>query len=252
MAAHIPIIASAITAWQFFISHWRTALTYAALQAGVALAFAALSPTAAGAVVFMGYLFITLSVQAALIRLALGKGAPGLGLRLGKDEFNILISAVVLTVVISFMLFLTFLGLAILMQLFGVLQFNEAGELQPLSNAQLLYVQIAGLAVVILAMSRFCLVFVDTVATGRLRPLHTWSWTKGEAIRIIGCYGLTAGPMQLISFAIVLLAPANPFFMFLTMIITLPVSALSAGLTAHLYRGLQPSEDPFDPIIEQD
>jgi hypothetical protein len=118
----------------------------------------------------------------------------------------------------------------------------------------------------ILLTSRFYLAAPATVDRQRILTFETWPWTKGAMLRITAARLLLLIPANLFVGAIGLLvgrlagmntldpatisgaAASNPiaylFYLFVTSFLSISLySALEAGLSSYLYRGLKPADE---------
>jgi hypothetical protein len=121
-----------------------------------------------------------------------------------------------------------------------------------------------------LLTSRFYLAAPATVDQQRILTFETWSWTRGSMLRILGARLLVLIPANIFVGAIGLLvgrlvgmntldpgtmtaaassnAPGYLIYIFVTAFLSIGLySALEAGLSSYLYRGLKPAEEATPP-----
>jgi hypothetical protein len=246
------------------------AVMFSAVAALSAITSPATSPGLGGAALLltMASIAFGLGYTAFVYRLALRNDASGFfGLKVGKDESNLLGA----TVVVGFFFAIVFvLGVVIFsvamvpaaaqanVDLSGITPGDEAAVVQAFGEIfrgpggpYLMALGVALGAIVIWLGLRLFLVNVATVAEGRIMAFSTWSWTKGDALRILAAALIVILPIALpigigvgiigaavgtnaAGAAVLTFLQARAQNLFL-------VPALS-GMSAFLYRGLRPPD----------
>jgi hypothetical protein len=223
---------------------------------------------AASLVITLVTILFGLGYTALTYRLALRNDSSGFfGLKVGKDESNLLGAAVVVG---FFFLIVVVLGIVIFsialmpaaeqagVDLTSIAPEDEAAMLQAFGEifkgpgGPFLIALCVLLGAFVLWLSlRLFLVNVATIAEGRIMAFSTWSWTKGDALQILAATLVVVIPIAVpIGLAIGALGAALgagavgdtvlTFLQALAQNLFL-VPAIS-GLSAFLYRGLRPPD----------
>ncbi|HEY7798148.1 MAG TPA: hypothetical protein VIA80_05245 [Hyphomonadaceae bacterium] len=272
-AGKVPILKCFEQAWRFLFDHWRLLAPAAiapALANGIALALSPVNTTGAGnpmseltgfAIVTIASVFFTAAVLRKIVR---DEFIPPLGLAFGQDETRLLgvlgcyLAIFVPPVVLLAVVFQVFLlsriaaspeELAELMA--DSERFSEA-VLQQLGAGGLLLLDVILVALVIIAvvaLARLSMVNAATIGEKKVVFFQSWSWSKGNVLRILAALVITALPatlLDLIVAAVVLgLAGAGPAPVqavagavtgFIQSLLSIPAIALGAIL----YQGLRP------------
>lgn len=265
----VPILESARAGYAFMRGSLRTVGPAAVAAAAVSGLAQAIPPGSGAALVEITSLAVSVMFSAFVLRLALrGDSAGFYGLRVGRDEANL---AGAMIWVGFFFLILLLIGLFVfsigivgaarsagvnLEALAGDPEAMSAAALKIIREAPLLWLLgLAGLAVLVWLSARLALVSAATIGEGRIMGFSTWSWTKDNALPIIGAMVLVSLPLSFaLAFVIGLLssllqvqdlAAASPLARGVVGFIAglgqyLFVLPAANGLMAHLYKGLRP------------
>ncbi len=283
----VPILECVRASWTFLVQHWRLFLPAAALvaaisQTGAILSFllapaegqsqSALQAAIDQVLIYAPALIASVVFAAAVLRKAVRDEFTGrTGLAFGADERRLL--GVMLAMAC---LFLPLIGLVLLVLSITVfsriatsqealealladpdamnaaiaLALGEAG-----SAALSLFIMII-FAIFILLAARLCMVNAATIGERRIVIFQTWSWSRGNVLRVIAALILTFLPVIMInnligSVAIAVMqsasgaGPSIPVFVlasFAVSFVTTLTSLPTVAPGAILYKGLRPKD----------
>jgi hypothetical protein len=282
----VPVIACIRAAWAFFLENWRLFIPAAAIvafvsQVGPLLAGLAASPnrppqSALQAVfgdflVYLPGIIAGLMFTAAILRKAVRDEflAPT-GLAAGADEIRLLGAGLAMAC-----LFIPLGGLVALVlwiALFSKIVTSEAAMQALLNDPEAMnkaIVEALGeggamalslflmlvMAIFIVLVARLYMINAATIGERRIVLFQTWSWSRGNVLRMIGAMILTVLPVMLIDNIVQTIAvsflvaiPEGSRFMpgllasaivaFASAMTTIPVAALGAVF----YKGLRPPD----------
>ena len=272
-AGKVPVLKCFESAWRFLFENWRLlapAAVVPAIANGIALAMAPASGAASlindlGGVmiVMVASVFFAAAVLRKIVR---DEFIPPWGLAAGQDEMRLLgvlgclLAIFVPPVVLIGVVFQVFLlsriatspeELAELMQdseafSEAVLQQLGAGGLLMLDAILVVLIVIGVIAIVRLMMAN-----AATMGERRVVFFQTWSWSKGNVLRMLGALVLTTLPAMLLDLIVAALVlgvagagPAPVQFLaggvtgFVQSLLSIP----SIALGAILYKGLRPPD----------
>jgi hypothetical protein len=243
-AGKVPILKCFEDSWRFFFANWRLLLPAAALPA-VASGLAPLLGSASASVfglllASVAGLLANVFFTAAVLRKAVRDDfiAP-LGIAFGEDETRLL--AVFLCFVLLFTPFAILFGLVFTVMALGRAGLTEA-EIEAMAAdpeaAERLFSEFlatplgASLAIVCFVVFAYVgvrLAMVNAAAVGERRIVffQTWSWSRGNVLRMLAAIVLTTLPVMVVNvflteLALSLAGPTAP----------LPVLALASALVA--------------------
>jgi hypothetical protein len=273
-AGKVPVLKCFESAWRFLFENWRLFLPAAAVPAianGLSLA---LSPATAGAANLMndfgGMMIVTIAsvffTAAVLRKVVRDEFIAPWGLAAGPDEMRLLgvlgcfLAIFVPPIILIGVVFQIFLlsriaaspeELADLMADSEV--FSEA-IVQQLGAGGLLMLDVILAVLIVIAIVtvvRLSMVNAATIAERRIVFFQSWSWSKGNVLRMLGALVITTLPamlLDLIVAAVVLgiagAGPAPVQFLaggivgFVQSLLSIPAIALGAVL----FKGLRPSD----------
>ena len=274
-AGKVPVLKCFEQAWRYLFAHWRLlapAAVVPALANGIALALSPVSPTGATnpvsdltgmAIVTIASVFFTAAVLRKVVR---DEFIPPWGLAFGQDETRLLgvlgcflaifVPPVVLLAVV-FQIFLLSRIAASPEELAALMadseKFSEA-VLQQLGAGGLLMLDAIIVALIIIGvivLVRLSMVNAATIGERKVVFFQTWSWSKGNVLRILAALVITALPAMLLDLivaaAVLGIAGAGPAPIqaaagavvgFVQSLLSIPAIALGAIL----YQGLRPSD----------
>jgi hypothetical protein len=270
----VPVIACIRAAWAFFLENWRLFIPAAAIvafvsQVGPLLAGLAASPnrppqSALQAVfgdflVYLPGIIAGLMFTAAILRKAVRDEflAPT-GLAAGADEIRLL-GAGLVALVLWIALFSKIVTSEAAMQALlndpeamnkAIVEALGEGGAMALSLFLMLV-----MAIFIVLVARLYMINAATIGERRIVLFQTWSWSRGNVLRMIGAMILTVLPVMLIDNIVQTIAvsflvaiPEGSRFMpgllasaivaFASAMTTIPVAALGAVF----YKGLRPPD----------
>jgi len=272
----VPVVECAVTSWRFFLENWLRFLPAAAIVgviSGVAPALlvsgaqgaqAAFSDlTGFSVTAIAGVFFI-----AAVLRKAVRDEFHGpTGLSFGADETRLIGVLAAMGLLFIPPLFLFFILCAVI--LFGRIASTpeqletlaadqaalERAFLEALSTPAGMVMQIVGLIfliVLLVVSARLVMVNAATIGERKMVFFQTWSWSKGNVLRIIAATILTALPIALVNLILSSIlggAGATQTSLPAAMVINSALSVIAAlgsipsiALGAHLYKGLRPPD----------
>lgn len=271
-AGKVPIRESAGQAVRFAVEQWRSVLMVAGI-AGV---------VQGGGFLLLGLhpfwlalvLVSTVAVTAALVALALD-GPKGLAQRLLTDTGRIAASSAIVGFFMAIIVFIIiYVAMSVLIAPFAEEAkaaaenqvrmaeiMNRAIESQP--NV-LLWAGLIGAAIMFVLTTRFYLVAPASVDLKRIVVFNSWTWTRGNVLRIIAArlllllpaLFLTGAAQTLVALAtgapngdplqLAAMGQSNPvgfglFYAGAAFVQVALYSSLEAGLSTYLYRGLKPA-----------
>jgi hypothetical protein len=267
----VPVIECVVASWRFLFENWRQLLP-AALVASAISTLAPLIIAAGGAASFGMIVAATLVTMladvvlaAAVLRKAVrNEFVPPLGVGLGQDEFRLI------AVLASFGLLLA-PPIVVLAFIYTAIALGQAGlteseieamasdpdavnriMMQAASTPPGALVCVVGVLLFALLFTRLYLVNAATIGEKRIVFFQTWSWSKGNVLRIFAAIVVTLLPAILIS-AIVSeilagLVPASAGLVaitarvFVASVIGAFLSIPPTALGAQLYKGLRPPD----------
>jgi hypothetical protein len=266
----VPVVECAVVAWRFFLEHWQRFLPAAvivALVSGIAPALlVAGQPAALGDLFVMAISTIAgIFFVAAVLRQAVrGEFQGPAGLAFGLDETRLfgVLGAMALLVVPPILLFSVVVFVVLLGRMGGSPEELEALAADPeafnralneaLATPAGMVIQVIGLVMIgVLLVVSARLIMVNAAAIGERRIVffQTWSWSKGNVLRIIAAMILTALPVALFNLVVgSILSSAVELQAGVVAIVREIVIALigalglipQIALGAHLYKGLRP------------
>jgi hypothetical protein len=286
-AGKVPIIECVRSAWVFLFEHWRrflpAALVAAAIaQVGLILGVLTAAPAAATQTALQSFLgdlmimlpaaFAGLMFTAAVLRKAVRDEfiAPT-GMAFGADEVRLLGAAVAMMCMFLPLVALVFIVLTVVV--FSRIATSDAALQALLADPEALNAAITtalgdgGAAALSLFILIVCVLFIvmaarlyminsATIGERKIVLLQTWSWSRGNVLRVIAAMILTVLPVMMIDNLIVSIfsaipvtpdgtAPSLPLLLFagfsvsfVTAITSIPVVVLGAIL----YKGLRPRD----------
>jgi hypothetical protein len=273
-AGKVPVLKCFEQAWRFLFENWRLFVPAAVVPAvanGLALAMSPATPGAANLVndlggmliVTVASIFFSASVLRKVVR---DEFIPPWGLAAGQDELRLLgvlgcfLAIFVPPVILIGVVFQVFLLSRIAAspeELTELMQDSEAlseAILQQLGAGGLLMLDVILVTLIVIAvvvMVRLSMVNAATIGERRVVFFQTWSWSKGNVLRILGALLITTLPallLDLIVAAFVLsIAGAGPAPIqllagvvvgFVQSLLSIPAIALGAIL----YKGLRPPD----------
>lgn len=286
-AGKVPIIECVRSAWVFLFEHWQKFLpaalvTAAIAQIGLILGVLTASPGAASPSMlqtFLGDLMVMLPAgiaglmfTAAVLRKAVRDEFIGpTGVAFGADEVRLLGAAVAMMCMFLPLVALLFIVLSVVV--FSRIATSDAALQALLADPEALNAAITAAlgeggsialslfilvvcALFIVMAARLYMINSATIGERRIVLLQTWSWSRGNVLRIIAAMILTVLPVMMIDNLIVsiftsMLAPAEgagtslPLLLlagfsisFVTAMTSIPVVVLGAVL----YKGLRPRD----------
>ena len=265
----VPVVECAVVAWRFFLENWQRFLPAAvivALVSGIAPAL-----LVSGQATPLGQLLVAaistivgIFFVAAVLRQAVrGEFQGPAGLGFGPDETRLfgILGATALLVVPPILLFSVVVFVVLLGRMGSADQldalaadpeaFNRALN-EALATPAGMVVQLIGLVligVLLVVSARLIMINAATIGERRIVFFQTWSWSKGNVLRIIAAMILTALPVALFNLIVnSILSGAvgrqgGAAAIMLEVVIAL-IGALGLipqiALGAHLYKGLRP------------
>lgn len=273
-AGKVPVLKCFESAWRFLFENWRLFMPAAAVPAianGLSLA---LSPASAGAANLMndfgGMLIVTIAsvffTAAVLRKVVRDEFIAPWGLAAGPDEMRLLgvlgcflaifVPPIILIGVV-FQIFLLSRIAASPEELADLMADSEAFSeaiVQQLGAGGLLMLDVILAVLIVIAIVtvvRLSMVNAATIGERRIVFFQSWSWSKGNVLRMLGALVLTTLPAMLLNLivaAVVLgvsgAGPAPVQFLaggivgFVQSLLSIPAIALGAIL----YKGLRPSD----------
>jgi hypothetical protein len=263
----VPVGAVVAASWRFLAQNWRqlfpAALVVAAVTTlGPLLVLMATGPTAGG--VYLGALVTVIAgvpFTAAVLRKAVRNEFLGpLGLSFGRDEGNLIGALLCMALLLLPAVFIFGIVLSVVMagRLVAAGVDPATTEIPPelleralnetlLSPAGSLSA-LALCAILIVVSARLSMVNAATMGERKIVFLQTWSWTKGNVVRVIAALLLTALPVVALELLFLMsgfeagnlgVAIAVSYVgSLLGLIAGIPVIALGANL----YKGLRPPD----------
>jgi hypothetical protein len=271
-AGKVPVVACVVASWKFLIDSWRQFLP-AALIIGFVSGIAPIVLSSGGGITVGGtYLLVLIGnlagvfITAAILRKAIRNEylAPT-GLAFGQDEARLLgvlgsgvllmipiviISLIVYTFVLIGSMQLTPEQMEAMAQDPVAMQKAMEDTLKTSAGLTIQFLALLGLIVLFVVYCRLSMINAATIGERKIVFFQTWSWGKGNTLRIIAAILLTAFPAALISLlaanlmgTLASLAP-NPITIAVSGIIASTIGAFASipptVIGAELYRGLKP------------
>jgi hypothetical protein len=280
----VPIIACVRQAWEFLLTNWRLFLPGAIIvalvsQIGPLVAVLTVPPVAqqqtvlesviGQIVTYLPATLISLVYTAAILRKAVRDEVTGqFGLTFGADEIRLI--GVSAGMACLFVPLISLVVIVLAVTVFSKIATSEAAleallnDPEAMNNAIVAAVGEGGAAALslfimfmfalfIVLAARLYMVNAATIGERRMVIFQTWSWTKGNVLRVLAAMILTLLPIMLIDSFIETLglnilaaagegAPLIPWLLvrtvitFVGAITTIPVVALGAIF----YKGLRP------------
>jgi hypothetical protein len=279
----VPIVECVRSAWMFLVEHWRLFLPAAAIVAIVSqfgpifaylIAPAAIAPQSAlqagigDFLVMAPAALIGVLFSAAILRKAVrNEFHGGIGLSFGADEVRLLGAS--LALLCLFVPLISLVALVLFITVFSKIATSEAALQTMLADPEAMneaIIQALGengaaalslfiifvFALFVLLATRLYMINAATIGEKRIVLFQTWSWSRGNILRMIAAMILTVLPVMLIDSVIVdllraLVPPAAgviPIFIvsaiasFIAAMTTIPVVVLGAIF----YKGLRPPD----------
>ena len=262
-AGKVPVLKCFEQAWRFFFDHWRMFLPASIVSAVAAVVSTMLSTGVAG--MFLGLAIGTIAsavLTATVLRKAIREEyAPPFGVAFGPDELRLIATQVCFALLI----FPFAILFVLLFSVGAVARGLNKEEIEAISTdpeaanklitdflstplgASIVLVCLVGVA---LLAVRLFLVNAATIGERRIVFFQTWSWSKGNVLRMLGAMILTALPAAVANLilaellvsivgqsgSLLILSLASGIASLIGALLSIPVIALGAIL----YKGLRP------------
>jgi hypothetical protein len=271
-AGKVPVVACTVASWKFLIENWRQFIPAAAIIGLVSGIAPAVLSAGGGITVGGTYLLVLIGnlagvfLTAAILRKAVRNEylAPT-GLAFGQDEARLLgvfgstvllmvpialLALIVYTFVLIGNMHLTPEEMEAMAQDPAAMQKAMEDTLKTPAGVTLQLLAVVGLIILFVIIVRLSMINAATIGEKKIVFFQTWSWSKGNVLRITGAILMTALPAQLVALlaANILggIASAAPGAI-TTAIAGILASTIGAFasipptvLGAELYRGLRP------------
>jgi hypothetical protein len=259
----VPVGEVVTASWRFLFANWRQFLPAALVTSGLSTLGAVVGgPAAAGA--FLGLALIVIAqlvFSAAVLRKAVRDEFSGIaGMQAGRDEMHLLgvaLCTFLLLLPAGFVFGLMF-SFAVAGRLVATGVDPQATEIDP----EVLYrtmaetlltpagaIAVAGLlAITFYVSARLIMANAATIAERKIVFVQTWSWSKGNVLRVLGAMALTFLPILFLSIVLALLLPVQAGGNAVVVVLVAYVERLIGmiagipfiALGANLYKGLRP------------
>ncbi len=266
-AGKVPIVECAVQSWRFLLQNGRQ-LAPAALIVAVVCGVlpVALGAGSAGdlrtfAVTTVAGLFFSAAVLRKAVR---SEYMAPTGLAFGEDEMRLFGVLAAMTLVVA-------PPVALYLVLLGVVMVNHAGGIEQIPNPQtdpeganrflaeamsspagslVAIIGLVGVLVLVVVSARLVMVNAATIGERKMVFFQTWSWSKGNVLRVLAAVILTALPAYfattIVSSILGGLFPATAISVaireMLVYLVAVFGSVPPAALGAQLYKGLRPTD----------
>jgi hypothetical protein len=259
----VPVGEVVAASWRFLFANWRQFLPAALVTSGFST-IGSLTGGPAMAALFLGLVLVViaqLAFAASVLRKAVRSEVSGIaGLQFGADEMRLLGIALCtfLLLLPPVFIFGTIFSVVMAGRLVAAGVDPQATEIAPEVFNKVMAETIATPAGMLAVAALFAVTFyvsarlvmanAATIGERKIVFLQTWSWSKGNVLRVIGAMALTLLPILFLNVVLALLTPAQPsggvvgvvLIVYLRSLIGMLAGVPLIALGAHLYKGLRP------------